>query len=71
LKALATFFGSVNSSLFISKEGTFSMECTFPVSFFIMFEVLFILLLDFAVSMLYCCFLASFITFFRILQYVI
>jgi hypothetical protein len=69
LKALAMFFGSFNFSSFSSKEGTSSVECTFPVSFFIMSHVVFTLLLDFAVSLVLCCFLASFITFFRILQY--
>jgi len=37
---------------FTSKVGTYSTECVFPVCFFIMFHVVFILLLDFAVSLL-------------------
>jgi hypothetical protein len=59
LKALATIVGSVNFSLFTSKEGAYSIGCPFPVFFFIMFHVVLILLLDFA----------SVITFFRIRQY--
>jgi hypothetical protein len=50
LKALATIDGSVNFSVFRSKEGTCSTGCPFPVFFFIMFYVVLILLLDFAVK---------------------
>jgi hypothetical protein len=50
-KALATIDGSVNFSLLTSKEGACSTGCPFPVSFFIMFHVVLILLLDFAVSL--------------------
>ena len=52
LKALAMFVGSFNFSSFTSKVGTCSTECTFPASFIIMFHVVFILLLDFAISLL-------------------
>jgi len=55
LKTLTTYFGYFNFSLFTSKVGTCSTECTFPISFFIMLHVVFILLLDFAVSLLQCC----------------
>jgi len=39
-------------SSFTSRVGTCSTECTFPVSFFIMFHVVFTLLSDFAISLL-------------------
>ena len=39
LKALATFVGSFSFLSFTSKVGACSTECTFPVSFFIMFHV--------------------------------
>ena len=71
LKALAMFLGSFNFSSFTSNEGTCSTECTFSLSFFTMFHVVVILLLGFAISLLQCCFLASFMTFHRILQYLI
>jgi hypothetical protein len=50
LKALATIAGSFNFSLFTSKEVACSILCTFPVSFFIMFHVVLILLLDIVIS---------------------
>jgi hypothetical protein len=46
LMALAMSFGSFNFSSFTSKEGNFSTVCTFAVSFFIMFRVILIVLLD-------------------------
>jgi hypothetical protein len=51
LKALATTVGSFNFSLFTRKEGACSIGCTFPVSFFIMFHVVLILILDFVISL--------------------
>jgi hypothetical protein len=51
LKALATIVGSVNFSLFTSKEGACSTGYPFTVSFFIMFHVVLILLLDFAITL--------------------
>ena len=48
LKAFAT----VASSLFISEDGIDPVICTFTVSFFIMFHVVLILLLDFAMILL-------------------
>jgi len=51
LKALAISVGSYNFSSFASMVGTCSNECTFPVPFFIMFHVVFILLLDSAISL--------------------
>jgi hypothetical protein len=45
LKALATFLVSFNFTLFTSKMGTCSTECTFPLSFFIMFHVATVVLL--------------------------
>ena len=51
LKALATSVGSFNFSSFTSTVRTCSTECNFPVSFSIMFHVVLILLLDFAVSL--------------------
>jgi len=50
LKAWVTFLGSLNFLSFASKVGTSSTGYTFPVSSFIMFHVVFILLLDFAVK---------------------
>jgi hypothetical protein len=38
--------------LFASKEGACSIGCPFPVTFFIMFHVVLILVLDFAISLL-------------------
>jgi hypothetical protein len=55
----------------LHKAVTCSTEGTFPFPFFVMFHVVFILLLPFAVSQPCCCFLASFITFLKILQYLI
>jgi len=71
LKALATSVGSFNFSSFTSKVWIHSNECTFPASFFIMVHVVFILLLDFAINVLQCWYLASFITFIRTVQYLI
>jgi len=51
LKALATFVGTINFSSFTSKVGNCSVEFTFPVSILIKVHVVFILLLDFAVSL--------------------
>lgn len=60
--ALVMFSGFFNFSTFISTEDTCSVECTFPcLSFFIMLYVVFLLLLDFATSLLQHCFLPSFI----------
>jgi hypothetical protein len=52
LKALAMLFGSFNFSLLTTKETTCSVGCTFPVSFFMMFQVVVPLLLDLAISLL-------------------
>jgi hypothetical protein len=52
LKALALSVGSFNLSAFPSKLGPCSTECTFPVSCFILFHVVFILLIDFAISVM-------------------
>jgi len=70
LKALATFVGSFSFSSFTSNLRTCLTECTFPLSFFIKFHV-FLLLLGFAVSLMLCSFLAYFITFLRILPYLV
>jgi len=60
LKALAMFVGSFNFLCFTSKVGTCSTECTFPASSFIMVHVVFILVLDCAVSLLQLIFLYNF-----------
>ena len=46
LKALATFVRSFNFSSFSSNVRNCSTECIFPVSFFVMLHVVFILVLD-------------------------
>ena len=51
-KKLLNAFATVVSSLFISEDGIGSVVCIFPVSFFMMFHVVLILLLDFAMSLL-------------------
>ena len=43
---------AVVSSLFISEDGIGSDVCIFPVTFFMMFHVVLILLLDFAMNLL-------------------
>jgi len=52
LKALAMSVGSLNFSSFTSKVGTGSTEYTSLVTFLIIFHVVFISLLDFAMSLL-------------------
>ena len=47
-----TSVGSFNFPSFTNKLCNCYTECTFPVTFFIMFRVVFILLLDFAISLL-------------------
>jgi len=47
----ATFVGFFHHfASFISRVGTCSTDCTFPVSYFIIFHVVFTLLLDCAIS---------------------
>jgi hypothetical protein len=60
MKVLATFLDSLIFSTIINMECTYSVECTSPVSLVITFHVIFTLSLDSAVSLLYCCLLASF-----------
>ena len=55
-KALVTFLRSFCFTSFASTVGTFSTECTFPV-FFYNVPCCFILLLDLAVTLAYCCIL--------------
>jgi hypothetical protein len=49
---MAMFVGSFNFSSFTSKVGMCSTECTFPVSFLVMFHVVFILLLYYTINVL-------------------
>jgi hypothetical protein len=66
----ATFSGSSIFSAFIRREGICSVICIFPVSFFIIFQVTFILLSDLALYVYYkAVSLASSIALLRILQY--
>jgi len=71
LKTLTTSVGYFNFLLVTSKVGTCYTKCILAISFFIMFRVVFILLLDFVISLLQYSFLASFTNFLRISQYLI
>jgi hypothetical protein len=54
LKNLAIFVGFFNFASLSSKVGTCYIECTSLASFSILVNVVFVLLLDFAVSLLKC-----------------
>ena len=69
LKALATFLDPLIFHYSKVSLGNCSTEGKLPVSFFIMFQVAFLLLLDLTISVLLCCFLASFKGFLRNLKY--
>jgi hypothetical protein len=69
LKASAITSGSFTSSSFKGGAGICSARYNYPVSCFIIFQVVFIWLSDFTISPQYYCLLASFITLLRIFQY--